>query len=824
MPRRGLTRLAEAVGTVALLILALVLLVLTPAAAQEPSGAQATSEDAIAPPVAAEAVTGELQLEVTINSIPAKKIESFVDQGGGHLAAERRALEEIGINPPGGGAADQLIALDDVPDLAYFYDAPAQRIDIVAGDRRRIRKTFDASASDAPRDAARADYGAVLNYSVLAAGSSDTNNLDVPAFNGVNTSLDGRLISPYGVLNQTGIIGQTATGEGDGAAMGALRLETTYTYADEEDLILYRAGDIISGGPDWSRPIRMGGLQAQRSFRLRPDLVTQSLPSFSGSAAVPSTVDVYVNNAKAYSKDVGAGPFQIDNMPSINGAGTARVVVRDAAGRETEQSLEFYGSPQLLRPGIWDFSAEAGVARHDYGLKSSDYEGDVVASGSFKTGVYDDVTVEGHAEGGKGLINVGAGVTLRAGIWGLATIAASVSNEGGETGYQLYGSAETKIGPVTVRGKSQRAFEDYQDLASISARGQRAAFPGTFVPGGLFSVEPPRAIDTIGFNVPIDLIDTNFSINFVHYEATDGDTSNLLTATVSRPLFANASMYASGYTDLDDRRTSAVYAGINMSLGDGYSLSSGASRRNDLSTASVEASKSLSREPGSVGWRVRDREGEDPYRSGDIAYRGESGLVTGSIRQDKNNVRGTIEVEGAVAAIDGDIYTANRIDDAFALVDVGAAGVKVMHQNNAIGETGEDGKILIPNLTSYQRNKLAIDPMGLPLDTEMTNTSMNVTPAYQSGVVAGFNVKQRVQGAIVILKDASGKDLPAGSAAALEGSSEVFVVGYDGETYVTGLKNENTITVDLGDRTCQAHFAFTPQPNSQPTIGPEVCQ
>ncbi|NEV03151.1 hypothetical protein, partial [Bradyrhizobium uaiense] len=41
-----------------------------------------------------------------------------------------------------------------------------------------------------------------------------------------------------------------------------------------------------------------GGLQAQRDFALRPDLITAPLATIGGSAAVPSTVDVYVNNIK----------------------------------------------------------------------------------------------------------------------------------------------------------------------------------------------------------------------------------------------------------------------------------------------------------------------------------------------------------------------------------------------------------------------------------------------------------------------------------------------------------------------------------------------
>jgi len=121
-------------------------------------------------------------------------------------------------------------------------------------------------------------------------------------------------------------------------------------------MITYRAGDTITRGLAWTRPIRMGGVQVQRSFGLRPDLVTLPLPPLSGSAAVPSTVEVYVNNLKTFSQEVGTGPYRLSNIPAVTGSGMARVVVRDSAGREIESTLPFYASASLLAPGLTNFS------------------------------------------------------------------------------------------------------------------------------------------------------------------------------------------------------------------------------------------------------------------------------------------------------------------------------------------------------------------------------------------------------------------------------------------------------------------------------------
>ena len=45
----------------------------------------------------------------------------------------------------------------------------------------------------------------------------------------------------------------------------------------------------------------------------------------------------------------------------MSGSGTARVVLRDASGRETVTNLPFYVSFKMLAPGLFDFSLEAGM-------------------------------------------------------------------------------------------------------------------------------------------------------------------------------------------------------------------------------------------------------------------------------------------------------------------------------------------------------------------------------------------------------------------------------------------------------------------------------
>ena len=169
-------------------------------------------------------------------------------------------------------------------------------------------------------------------------------------------------------------------------------------------------------------------------------------------------------------------------------------------------------------------------------------------------------------------------------------------------------------------------------------------------------------------------------------------------------------------------------------------------------------------------------------------------------------------------------YLSNRVYDSFAVVDAHNPGVKVQRENTLVGETNEDGKILVPNVSSFQKNKISIDPMDLPLNAEIESTVDYVAPSFRSGVYVEFNVKKAVPSAIVILQTADGKFVAAGSEGRLEGSEEPFVVGYDGQAFIRDLAAVNTIHISTPGQECSTQFTFAPSGDVQPVIGPEICQ
>ena len=112
-----------------------------------------------------------------------------------------------------------------------------------------------------------------------------------------------------------------------------VRLESKWQYVDPEKVRIYTLGDFVSNSSDWGSSVRLAGFQWSSAYTQRGDIVTSALPQFSGSAALPSTLDLYVNQQKIYSGLVPSGPFDIKQLPFISG-NEVTLVTTDATGQQ----------------------------------------------------------------------------------------------------------------------------------------------------------------------------------------------------------------------------------------------------------------------------------------------------------------------------------------------------------------------------------------------------------------------------------------------------------------------------------------------------------
>lgn len=769
----------------------------------------------------------QLQLEVFINGAATNQIAAFVSPDGQHLGATPDELQALGLDlGKQVRSAAVPVMLDTVRGLTYRYEVREQRVFLTINDGLRGTISYDATPGHEAAPDVRAGFGGVLNYNLFAASRQEPDAGGF-TFSGVSTTLDARVFSPVGTFSQSAILRLADDGRAD-----ALRLDTAYTYSNPATLMTYQAGDAISGGFAWTRPIRVGGFQARRNFGLRTDLITQPLASVRGSAAVPSTVDVYVNDLKTYSRTVDSGPFQITDIPVTTGGGQAIVVLRDAAGRETRTSVPFYSSPSLLRPGLFDFSLEAGLPRLGYATTSDAYAvNQPVASASLRKGIYDWLTLEGHAEASNDLVNGGLGMVMRTGSLGVASFALAGSHSGGGSGLQSYASYEIRIGTLSVNASSQMTFGSYDDLASVTDRLQDSGTPGhaffdllSFEPGGVDAStrsRPPKMVNSISVGTPLSFDSGSISASYIDMVPAGGQSSRILTASYSRTLpfgYLNATAFA----ELGGRRNAGLFAGLSIPIGGDAMASTAVSAAKHGVDVIAEVSRPLGEEPGSVGWRTSFSQGGFAEGSAAVSYRSSHGRADAALGRSISGTTATAQFEGAIATMGSGIFLTDRIEDSFAVVETGLPGVGVLYENRPIGVTDAKGRLLVPGLRAYQRNKIAIETTNLPVDADVSTTQDVIAPADRAGVRVDFRVRTNVGAAVLVLSGPDGQPLEVGSHGTINGKQD-FVIGYDGRAYVKGLAQKNTVVAESAKGACQASFGYTPKASQQVVI-PVVCR
>jgi outer membrane usher protein len=152
--------------------------------------------------------------------------------------------------------------------------------------------------------------------------------------------------------------------------------------------------------------------------------------------------------------------------------------------------------------------------------------------------------------------------------------------------------------------------------------------------------------------------------------------------------------------------------------------------------------------------------------------------------------RDTIEnalVSGSLVALDDHVYAGRPVQNGYALVETpGAAGVEVTRENQPIGETDADGRLLVTNLLPYQANQVGIDQSSVPLQDEIDAAAQLISVPRLGGTVVRFGVHalHAAHGVLTL----EGKALQYGSATLMVNDvTKKTLVGLDGSFYFSDL-------------------------------------
>ena len=639
-------------------------------------------------------------------------------------------------------------------------------------------------------------------------------NYDVLLSQSIGSSSAGAKLEAV-AFNRLGNIVTTALISDSGNARNVTRLDTYWRYDLPHRMETLIVGDTVGVGGSWSRPVRYSGVRWGRDFGMRPGFVTLPQVSLIGEAALPSTVEVLVNNARRLSQKVQPGPFDLKNVPLVTGAGEIGLVVRDLLGRETVIRQSYYASPRLLAPGLTDFSFETGWLRTGY--VSNGIYGEKFGTATYRQGFNERLTGEARLELESGRRAAGAELSSLLGTWGVGRLAIAASRSDGqgikENGNLVQTSIErstTNTGSSLQYEYASQGFAPFGEALGSVALAQRVRERWLASLGGTLSGS------------------VTGGLSYVRQTRWSSDTTTLLGLSIGMPLWQGASMSLLVNKRLEESQSWGAAISINFQLSDGINTASRLDRGNDGKlTGTVSAGRNVSSGPG-LGWQVQTATTQSQMAQAGLQYNtSHAEWSLDAVTSASGQLATRLGSRGTIGWLENMPFASRPVGQgSVAVVKVdGMEGVPVKRSHQVVAFTNVNGLAFVPGLLPWQTNQIEIDPVDLPLDVEVSNVVQQVTPYPSSGLVVTFPVR-RTRQALLVLHQPDGQPVPIGTKTRLLPAGPEFITGRRGEVWLTDIAEiVQRVQITWPKGGCTLDLTVIADSKGTPgKIGPLVCK
>ena len=608
------------------------------------------------------------------------------------------------------------------------------------------------------------------------------------------------------------------------------------------------------------------GVQLSTDDRMLPDSLRGYAPVVRGVANSNAKVTVTQNGVQIYQTTVAPGPFVINDLYPTGYGGSLEVTVTEADGRSRTFAVPYASVAQLLRPGTTRFSVTAGQLRNPSLLHQPDVFQATVQHGfnNLLTGYAGFIRAQGYAA-----MLLGSAINTRYGAvaFDITNAGTTIPGLGSHSGQSMRLSY-SKILPETqtsltvaayrystsgylsltdamvARDYAQRGLNAFSytapatvtmidgvPLQSVLTPAQQAALAGhsynpVINPSGLqrqrnrFDLTMSQRLGTRGGSLYANVsasdywnrpgTDTQFqlgygnSFNRLSYNISTSRARNMLGrydneyfVSFSLPL-GNSSHAPSAMLNLTRDRNGSMQeqAIVNGSLGADNQFNYGASA----------AHNSGSDAGGNTG-------------SVNLGYRSPYTVLNASVGAGNGYSQVSFGMSGAVVAHPGGVTFGQPIGDTVGIVYVpGAHGARLANAPGA--RIDHSGYGLVPYLTPYSLNTIAIDPKGLPLSVQLDATSAQVAP--HAGAVVMLKFKTKSGRALVVrARFADGQALPFGAEVFNEKGVSLGIVGQAGKILARGVDQSGQLTARWNDdqgiaQACSFPYQLAPHAKGKP--------
>ena len=633
--------------------------------------------------------------------------------------------------------------------------------------------------------------GAFTNYQLYATQTKTDDSfsgvVDVTGFNKLGSLTAGAVVNK------------------DSRETSIVRTSTYYQKDLPDKMQSFVIGDTVNSDGNWSRSANYFGVRWSRNFSTQPGYIYTPNPIISGSAALPSVVDVYVNNQKTFSQKINPGPFDITHLPVPgNGAGQVNLVVKDILGNEQIITKNFYQSPILLAKGENDFSLESGFLRKNYGTKSNDYQ-DGFAAGTYVHGLTNSITARGRFELQQDRQAAGGDIALTLGNFALVQASVASSNDGVRGTGNQYGANIENIGQFLKTSIGVKRFDkEFSQFASTSDETKPKTRTNAFV------------------SFPIPIINNNISLGYISQTNWDSDPfkNAYISSGYALPYGANLALsYNKRLDTVNNWGASVVFT---LPLGNYNTRYEHTVDPSGKITDSYSLSTNIPAGPG-IGWSVINEDLKKNVKT-NVTLNSNTAQYSGQINvQDGITTGKRLGVNGTVGVLDREVFASRQVNSSsFAVVKTeGLKDIKIYNQNNMVAITNKSGTAAFP-IRPYEKTKIEIKDNEIPLEATTEVLEMYPVAYARSGLLVKFPIKMS-KNALVRIHLPNDAPIPAGATVNIASSKENFIAGRNGEVYLTNLSQKNQVTVSWLENKCELTVEIDMAQQQEQIIGPIKC-
>ncbi|MEO8308437.1 MAG: fimbria/pilus outer membrane usher protein [Pseudomonadota bacterium] len=551
------------------------------------------------------------------------------------------------------------------------------------------------------------------------------------------------------------------------------------------------------------------GVSMSSSDEMLPDSQLEFAPVVRGIARTNARVVIVQNGITILETTVSPGAFEINDLYATGYGGDLNVEIHEADGDLQRFAVPYASMVQLLRPGVWRYTATAGE------LRQPDFtDTEPFAQATIQHGFDSHVTGYAGALGAQNYQSTLLGIALNTAAGGIAAdVTGSRTNLAGNSyvigqsvriGYnRFFHDIGTNIAVAAYRFSSsgyysfadaqsiRQAIGGFPDASGLRrARDQWQVSLNQNLPqqwGNLFLTASARdywhAPGTTtqlqgGYNSHVQIGSVRFSYGVSiarQTSALTGKPDNRLQANFSLPLGhgAHSPMFSAGFTQTNID---------GISTRDGQEVITGTAGENSQLSYSVSASQAA---------------GNAAY-SASAQYRGAYSSTSASVGVGSGYSQQSLGATGGMVLHRGGITLANQMTDTFGIVEAeGAEGARVT--NNIGSVVNHSGYAVLPFLLPYRMNSVTLDPEGaVSADIEFKSTTQMIAPRRNAVVLVRF---ETVGGRAILItaRLPDGSEVPFGANVYDEQGSDVGLTGQDGRIYLRGIAESGTLTARWGD-------------------------